>query len=41
MGAAVGAKDYERAGALVMAGVDVLVVDIANGHSKLCIDTVK
>jgi IMP dehydrogenase len=24
-----------------MAGVDVLVVDIANGHSKLCIDTVR
>jgi IMP dehydrogenase len=26
---------------LVAAGVDVLVVDIANGHSKLAIDSVK
>ena len=30
-----------RAKALVEAGCDVLVVDVANGHSKLCIDTVK
>jgi IMP dehydrogenase len=41
VGAAVGAKDTDRARALVNAGCDVLVVDIANGHSKLCIDTVK
>lgn len=35
VGAAVGAKDdyIERAKALINAGVDVLVVDIANGHS--------
>jgi IMP dehydrogenase len=31
--AAVGVKDQERAGALVGAGVDVLVVDSAHGHS--------
>jgi IMP dehydrogenase len=31
--AAVGVKDQERAGALVKAGVDVLVVDSAHGHS--------
>lgn len=37
VGAAIGAnKDYiERAGALKNAGCDVLVVDVANGHSKL------
>ena len=37
MGAAVGAnKDYlERADELVKAGCDVLVIDVANGHSKL------
>jgi len=39
----VGAKDdyIERARALVEAGVDAIVVDIANGHSKLCIETVE
>ncbi|EGR26943.1 inosine-5 -monophosphate dehydrogenase, putative [Ichthyophthirius multifiliis] len=43
VGAAVGAKDdhMERAKALIDAGVDVLVVDVANGHSQLCIDVVK
>lgn len=43
VGAAVGAKDdyMERAKSLIEAGVDVLVVDIANGHSKLCVDVVK
>ena len=43
VGAAVGAKDdyIERSKALIEAGVDVLVVDIANGHSKLCVDVVK
>ncbi len=42
VGAAVGAKDdyLERAKALINAGCDVLVVDIANGHSALCINTV-
>lgn len=43
VGAAIGAKeeDLERAQALIDAGCDVLVIDIANGHSQLCIDTVK
>lgn len=43
VGAAVGAKDdyIERAKALIDAGVDVIVVDVANGHSQLCIDAVK
>ena len=43
VGAAVGAKDdyLDRAQALIEAGVDVLVVDVANGHSQLCIDAVK
>lgn len=40
VGAAVGAnKDYlERSRKLVDAGCDVLVVDVANGHSKLAMD---
>jgi IMP dehydrogenase len=43
VGAAVGGKDdyLERSKALIEAGCDVLVVDVANGHSQLCIDTVK
>ena len=41
VGAAVGAKDLVRAKALVAAGADVLVVDVANGHSKLAIDSVR
>jgi IMP dehydrogenase len=42
VGAAIGAKDdyLDRAKILIDAGCDVLVVDIANGHSQLCIDTV-
>lgn len=41
VGAAIGVKnDYlERAGELVNAGVDVLVIDIAHGHSKFLIQT--
>ena len=35
-----GVQDYERAQALIQAGVDVLVVDSAHGHSKNVIDTV-
>jgi IMP dehydrogenase len=40
VGAAVGAnKDYiERAQMLKDAGCDVLVVDVANGHSKLAMN---
>jgi IMP dehydrogenase len=41
VGAAVGVRDYERADSLIRAGVDVLVVDSAHGHSKNVIDTVR
>ena len=43
VGAAIGVKnDYlERATELVKAGVDALVIDIAHGHSKLLINTLK
>ena len=40
-GAAVGVHDYDRAEALVSAGVDVLVVDTAHGHSANVMDTVR
>jgi IMP dehydrogenase len=40
VGAAVGVFDYERADSLIRAGVDVLVVDSAHGHSVNVIDTV-
>lgn len=43
VGAAIGVKEgyLSRAQALVEAGVDVLVVDIAHGHSDLAVETVK
>jgi len=41
VGAAVGVMDYERAEGLVEAGVDVLVVDTAHGHSSNVMETVK
>ncbi|MBC8368834.1 MAG: IMP dehydrogenase [Planctomycetes bacterium] len=41
VGAAIGAHDYDRAEALVAAGVDVLVVDTAHGHSTNVIETVR
>ena len=41
VGAAIGVGQYERAKKLVDAGVDVLVLDSAHGHSKGIIDTVK
>ena len=41
VGAAIGVGQLERAKALVEAGVDVLVLDSAHGHSKGIIDTVK
>jgi IMP dehydrogenase len=41
VGAAIGVHDYERAGSLIAAGVDVLVVDSAHGHSKNVLDTVR
>ncbi len=40
VGAAIGVFDYERAAGLVHAGVDVLVVDTAHGHSTNVLDTV-
>lgn len=40
VGAAVSVGAYDRAEALVNAGVDVLVLDSAHGHSKGIIDTV-
>ncbi len=43
VGAAIGAKDdyIERAKSLVEVGCNVLIIDVANGHSQLCIDAVK
>jgi IMP dehydrogenase len=41
VGAAVGVMDFERADSLIQAGVDVLVVDSAHGHSKNVIETVR
>lgn len=41
VGAAIGVNQYDRVEALVNAGVDVLVLDSAHGHSKGIIDTVK
>src|SRR5215472_7543924 len=40
VGAAVGVRDFERAESLIKAGVDVLVVDSAHGHSNNVLDTV-
>ena len=41
VGAAIGVGQFERVSALVDAGVDLLVLDSAHGHSKGIIDTVK
>src|SRR5205814_4907089 len=41
VGAAVGVHDFERAESLIRAGVDVLVVDSAHGHSSNVIQTVR
>ncbi len=40
VGAAVGVHDFERADSLIRAGVDVLVVDSAHGHSANVVETV-
>ncbi len=40
-GAAIGVGQIDRAQALINAGVDVLVLDSAHGHSKGILDTVK
>lgn len=41
--AAIGVRedDVDRAALLVAAGVDALVIDVAHGHSTICIDQVK
>lgn len=41
VGAAIGVRDYERAEGLLDAGVDVLVVDTAHGHSSNVVETVR
>jgi len=41
VGAAIGVYDFERAERLIEAGVDVLVVDTAHGHSDPVIETVR
>lgn len=41
VGAAVGVFDLERAEALISAGVDVLVVDSAHGHTQNVMETVR
>ncbi len=41
VGAAIGVRDFERAASLIDAGVDVLVVDSAHGHSRNVIETVR
>ena len=41
VGAAVGVFDFERVESLIKAGVDVVVVDSAHGHSKNVIETVR
>jgi IMP dehydrogenase len=41
VGAAVGVHDFERIGSLLEAGVDVLIVDSAHGHSRNVIETVR
>ena len=41
VGAAIGVMDFERAESLIHAGVDVLTVDSAHGHSKNVIQTVR
>jgi len=41
VGAAIGVFDYDRAAGLVGAGVDVLVVDTAHGHTTNVVETVR
>ena len=41
VGAAVGVLDYERVESLIKAGVDVIVVDTAHGHSENVLNTVR
>jgi IMP dehydrogenase len=41
VGAAIGVREFERAESLIRAGVDVLTVDSAHGHSKNVVETVR
>jgi IMP dehydrogenase len=41
VGAAVGVHDYERVDSLIKAGVDLMTVDSAHGHSRNVIETVR
>lgn len=41
VGAAIGVGDFERAVSLLKAGVDVLTVDSAHGHSRNVVETVR
>jgi IMP dehydrogenase len=41
VGAAIGVRDFDRAASLIDAGVDVLVVDSAHGHSRNVVETVR
>jgi IMP dehydrogenase len=41
VGAAVGVFELDRAGSLIQAGVDILVVDSAHGHSQNVLETVR
>ncbi len=41
VGGAVGVLDYERAQSLIEAGVDVLVVDSAHGHTENVLETIR
>lgn len=41
VGAAVGVDDDERAGALLEAGADVIVIDTAHGHSRRVMETLE
>ena len=41
VGAAIGIHDFERAESLLRAGVDVIVMDSAHGHSRNVIETVQ
>src|SRR5262249_8944144 len=41
VGAAIGVHDFERAAALIKAGVDIVAVDSAHGHSSNVLETVR
>ncbi len=41
VGAAVGVNDFDRVEAMIGAGVDVIVVDTAHGHSRNVLDTLR